>query len=310
MWRISDVVRVGTPLYYGGLRATGVPAVSRRLRDAGLILCYHNLVGTDALPFGDPGLHMPRDRFEAQIRWIAERYTVVPLRELVDRVTSGASLRAVAAVTFDDGYTGVFEHAVPILRALNIPATVFVVAEAVGCKRAFWWDRPDVVSAATPGRRREWLHTLRGDETSICSPAAGSEGRAARCPDSHLPASWETIRTAAGSGIEIGVHSATHRVLPTLTDAELGREIVRARAAIAAETGTHGEFFAYPYGLWDSRVRARIRSAGYRAALTLDAGLNRSSIDPYSLRRLNVPAGISDAAFESWTAGLPRGHGR
>jgi len=32
--------------------------------------------------------------------------------------------------------------------------------------------------------------------------------------------------------------------------------------------------------------------------------LNRPFADPCSLRRLNVPATITDAAFEAWTAGL------
>jgi peptidoglycan/xylan/chitin deacetylase (PgdA/CDA1 family) len=73
---------------------------------------------------------------------------------------------------------------------------------------------------------------------------------------------------------------------------------------IQRATGMQPGFFAYPYGLWDARVRTRIRLAGYRAGLTLDSGLNRPFADPCSLRRLNVPASISDAAFEAWTAGL------
>ena len=88
------------------------------------------------------------------------------------------------------------------------------------------------------------------------------------------------------------------------TDDELEHEIVSSRAAIHEATGIWPELFAYPYGLWDQRVREHVRAAGYRAALTLDAGLNRTRSDPWSLRRVNVPARISDAAFEAWTAGL------
>ena len=45
----------------------------------------------------------------------------------------------------------------------------------------------------------------------------------------------------------------------------------------------------------------------YRAALGLDVGFNDMHTDVWSLRRINVPAGISGAAFEAWAAGL---HGR
>jgi peptidoglycan/xylan/chitin deacetylase (PgdA/CDA1 family) len=295
-------MRFGAPLYYGGLRALRVPAVNRRLQDAGVILCYHNVVAVHEGTIGDPGLHMSRERFETQVRWLAGHYTIVPLGEFVDRLTTGGSLRSVAAVTFDDGYGGVFEHALPILRALALPATVFLVAEAAGRAAGFWWDQRAIVESADASRRREWLNTLRGDQSAILPRDAVPAQEP--LPPSHRPADWPTIRAAIGDGIAIGAHSATHRSLPTLSDTELEHEVVTSRAMIQQATGIRPEFFAYPYGLWDSRVRARIRSARYRAGLTLDTGLNRPFTDPCSLRRLNVPARISDAAFEAWTAGL------
>jgi peptidoglycan/xylan/chitin deacetylase (PgdA/CDA1 family) len=294
---IAQAVRFGAPLCYRGLRALGVPAVNRRLQDAGLILCYHNVVSSDAV-VGEPGVHMPAERFARQMRWLSAHYSVVQLSEFVDRVESGKSMRKVAAITFDDGYMGVFQHALPILRALALPATLFVVTDA-GRRAGFWWDQPGIVAVADPGRRAEWLHTMRGDESAICSDRSRSS-----LPPSHRPADWESIRSAIGDGIDIGAHSVTHRALPTLSDAELEHEVVAGRAAIQRAIGTRPEFFAYPYGLWDARVRSRIRLAGYRAGLTLDAGLNRPFADPCSLRRLNVPATITDAAFEAWTAGL------
>ena len=81
-----------------------------------------------------------------------------------------------------------------------------------------------------------------------------------------------------------------------------------AAPEIERATGARADFFAYPYGLWDYRVRSRVRLAGYRAGLTLNPGLNRAFADPCSLRRLNVPAGISTAAFETWAAGLTSSH--
>src|SRR3954465_15311469 len=97
---------------YGGLRALRLPALQRRWRDAGLILCYHNVVQPGADPVGDPGIHMPRDRFEKQMRWLSTRYTIGDLAEFVDRLSAGKSLRSIAVITFDDGYSGVFENAI------------------------------------------------------------------------------------------------------------------------------------------------------------------------------------------------------
>jgi peptidoglycan/xylan/chitin deacetylase (PgdA/CDA1 family) len=301
--RFFNAVRLPAPIYYGGLRALGAPAVNRRLRNAGLILCYHNVVQSDAgvVP-GDPSLHLSRERFERQMRWLARHYAIVPLSEFADRLAAGGSLRSVAAITFDDGYAGVFHHAGPILHALGIPATVFLVAEAVGRSAGFWWDHPGIVESITPARREKWLNDLRGDGESIVADAAPAAHP--DLPSSHWPAGWSTIRAHVARGIDLGVHSATHRSLPTLTDAELEHEVVASRAMVHRATGVWPVSFAYPYGHWDSRVRELVRSAGYRAALALDGGLNGAAADPWSLRRMNVPARISDAAFEAWTAGL------
>jgi peptidoglycan/xylan/chitin deacetylase (PgdA/CDA1 family) len=299
--RLRSRLRLG-PLFYGGLRALGVPAANRRLQDAGVILCYHNVVPADGAGGGDAGLHVGQDRFERQMRWLASHYTVVSVHEMVERMAAGASLRSLAAVTFDDGYTGVFDLARPILAALGLPATVFLVADAPGRPTGFWWDQPEVVSAIDDERRTNWLTALRGDGKAILAAVTADEARG--LDHAHRPADWGVIRASLGRGFELGVHSATHRSLPALTDDELEYEIGSSRAAIHAATGVWPEIFAYPYGLWDQRVRACVRAAGYRAALTLDAGLNRARSDPWSLRRVNVPARISDAAFEAWTAGL------
>ena len=288
-------------LCYKALQLSGVTALARRLSSGGIVLCYHNVVA-DA-PSDSLGLHIALSRFERQMRWLADNYEVVSLTDLVVRVAQGRSLRGVAAVTFDDGYRGVFDHAWSLLRDLNIPATVFVVAEAPGRDQRFWWDDPEVLRAYSPSRREHWLTTLRGDGATIVqSLASARQPSRDHVPASRRPAAWDTIAAAAVSGLQLGVHSATHRSLAALDERDLHREVVESRDVIRAHTGVTAEFFAYPYGRWNDRVRHAVRSAGYRAAFTLDDG--DSTADLWTLPRMNVPAGIDDAAFEAWTAGL------
>lgn len=287
------------PLYYAVLRAAGVAALARR-RNAGVILCYHNVV-RERHNGGDPAVHLALSRFAAQMRWLVRHYHVVPLREIADRLTHGRPLHGVAAVTFDDAYQGVFEHAWPLLLELGIPATAFVVSGAPGRRDPYWWDYPALAGAATPEQRNRWLTDFAGAQDAIMATTTVA---ADVLPPSHHPADWETIAAAAESGLGIGVHSATHRTLPLLPDDELEEEIVGSWATIRRETGAAPEFFAYPYGRWDARVRDTVRVAGFRGALTLDAGVNGPGADPWALRRVNVPAGIPDAAFQAWCAGL------
>ena len=297
-------------LAYQGLRVLRLPALARRLRDSGVILCYHNVVATTAASGeGDASLHLPLPVFERQVKWLVSRYNVMSLREFMARLEGGDSLRHAAVLTFDDAYLGVFRHAWPVLQRLRLPATVFVVADAPARGQLYWWDHPLVQAAVTPERRRTWLEDLRGDGSAILPslsalqfpsrPATSDPLR--RC---QTPADWSTIAQAARTGLAVGVHSLTHRSLPALSDAELISELVSSREIIERETATTPEFFAYPYGLWDARVRDAVQSAGYQAAVTLDYGLNGAAADPLTLRRVNVPAGIADATLEAWLVGL------
>jgi|SRR6185437_1540994 len=292
---------------YAGLVALGVPSLLRRFRAAGVVLCYHNVLPPrNAAAAGDAGVHISFERFAAQVDWLARHYAVVPLQEFTERLRAGRSLRGLAALTFDDAYNGVFEHAWPLLSEMGLPATVFVVAERPERREAFWWDHPDLARHAAPGARERWLTELNGDADRIAATLPPITS--VRLPASHRPAGWDAIAAAAAAGLDVGVHSGTHRNLTRLDDAELERDIVASRELIRARAGVAPAFFAYPYGLWDARVRAAVRAAGYRGAVTLDYGLVGAHADPWALRRVNVPASIPASAFQVWIAGLhPRG---
>jgi peptidoglycan/xylan/chitin deacetylase (PgdA/CDA1 family) len=296
-----DAASAGAALYYRGLRVCGATSLRRLTTNAGLILCYHNVVWRDADVTGHPAMHIPVARFERQIRWLLDNYDVVSLGTFVDRLVAGAPLNETAVITFDDGYAGVFEYAVPLLHEFDVPATVFVIASAPGRSCGFWWDCPETVSRER-GNRDRWVTSLRGDDAAILADVNVANGFAV--PPVLWPAEWSDIRAAARGQIDIGVHSKTHRTLTMLDDAELADEITASRQDVTQAIGVTPTFFSYPYGHWDRRVRAAVQAAGYRGSLTLATGLNDATADPWSLRRINVPGVISDVAFEAWAAGL------
>lgn len=288
-------------LYYAGLRASGVTAIARALRDGGLVVCYHNVV-RENIGSGFRGTHLPFASFSRQIQWLAGHYDVVSLDEIGRRLEARKSLKHLAAITFDDGYAGVFEHAWPLLRGMGLPATVFIPTGLMNRDVGFWWDHPSVSGATSDADRQRMLFELRGDADAIA--AACFDKSLPVVPATHRPVDWATVARAATEGLALGVHTTTHRNLARLTDGELDGELVESRDRLERETGVRSNTFAYPYGLFDARVKRAVQESGYRLAVGLEPGLNTNAVDPWALRRVNVPASISDAAFEAWLAVL------
>ncbi len=68
--------------------------------------------------------------FEQHLDWIGRHFRFVDLDEIGSAVRNGVPFEEpVAAVTFDDGYQDIYEHAVPILKRKGIPAAAFVVTD-------------------------------------------------------------------------------------------------------------------------------------------------------------------------------------
>jgi peptidoglycan/xylan/chitin deacetylase (PgdA/CDA1 family) len=83
-------------------------------------------------------LSVTPEQFASQVSIIRRQARPVALRDL-DTLGNKPGLPAIA-VTFDDGYEDNLLEAEPLLRQFDIPATMFVVSEAIGNPREFWWD--------------------------------------------------------------------------------------------------------------------------------------------------------------------------
>jgi peptidoglycan/xylan/chitin deacetylase (PgdA/CDA1 family) len=152
--------------------------------------------------------------------------------------------------------------------------------------------RPIVLSFddGTQGHVRHALPVLRG---------AGWPG-VLNLTWSFLPAigGTDAVRRLARAGWEIDSHSLTHPDLTRLSDAALRRELTGSRTRIRRAFGPRAaNFFAYPSGRHDARVRRAVRAAGYRAATTVRRGLARPTANPYALSRIQVSGGTSAAAL-------------
>jgi peptidoglycan/xylan/chitin deacetylase (PgdA/CDA1 family) len=193
------------------------------------ILCYHSVQSHWTSPLAVE----PAD-FERQCRWIARRRHVVPLREAIPRLDrTGRLPRGVAAMTFDDGFAALYDHAFPVLTRHRLPATVFLVAQTL-----------------TPqGRAVDWVDTPP--------------------PYPLVTLSLDQVLDMQAGGVEFQSHSFAHHTLTELGFAECVRDLQHSREFLSDVLGRHVTLLAYPRGRHDAGVRQAAQRAGYDNAFAL-----------------------------------------
>jgi len=96
------------------------------------------------------------------------------------------------------------------------------------------------------------------------------------------------VRQLLAAGWEIDAHTFTHPDLTLVDDARLRREIAGSRRWIQLVFGVPVDFFAYPFGRYDTRVVAAVRRAGYLGAETQVPGSASLADGVYRLRRIEI----------------------
>src|SRR5260370_37499608 len=86
-----------------------------------------------------------------QRRFLREKFHVLSRRQLCDELRNPAGCGRWAAVTFDDGYSDLFTHALPVLRKYEIPAPVYLTAGCIETGEVAWYDRIFLALQVAPG---------------------------------------------------------------------------------------------------------------------------------------------------------------
>jgi peptidoglycan/xylan/chitin deacetylase (PgdA/CDA1 family) len=222
------------------------------------ILGYHRVSDADHV------LSVTPENFRAHMEAIlASGATPIRLDAALDLLESQVTGRYVC-VTFDDGYRDNLEYAVPVLRELGIPATIFVATAVINGEADFHWF-------SEPPPALTWK---------------------------------EIAGMVAGGLVDVQAHTRTHPRLPAVDEQQARDEIAGAKRDIERHVPYTVTSFCYPAGLYGEREVALVREAGYRAGVTTDPGVNAGGEPPYALRRTLIYGNDSKDDVVAKIAGL------
>jgi peptidoglycan/xylan/chitin deacetylase (PgdA/CDA1 family) len=242
--------------------AMGLSSVlGTRLKDAFGILTYHRI----ATPTGtreQPTWNVPPALFREQLAGLlACGYQAWPLQKVLEYRRAGNPVpRKTFVVTFDDGYESVYRHAWPVLRELNIPATIFLATAYLDSDGPFPFD--------------DW--TLAGSaEVSA---------------DSWRPLSTSQCLEMCGDRlVELGTHTHTHETFRGRPEA-LRQDLLASLDVLRVRFGISPATFAFPFGICGPELSQAAKDAGVLCSLTTQSELVTRNADPFSWGRFNANA--------------------
>ena len=127
-------------IYPNLLFAQSEDTVDRITEDSAVIIMYHR--------FGErsfPNTNVTLDQIDKHLAELSKDiYNIVPLRTITEALKNGRELPSrTIAITIDDGYLSVYQHAWPRFKAANIPFTLFISTASVNDQneRSMTWDQ-------------------------------------------------------------------------------------------------------------------------------------------------------------------------
>jgi GT2 family glycosyltransferase/peptidoglycan/xylan/chitin deacetylase (PgdA/CDA1 family) len=261
-----------------------------RYTDRFSILTYHRIAEpVSGVP--SPTINVTAARMRRQLTQLLERgYVFWPLKKLIAFRNRGWRIPPyVSAITFDDGFAGVYANAWPLLREFGLPATVFV--------NTAYLDSGD------PMPFDHW------------GLAYGNQAP----PEAYRPLTLAQCREMAATGlVDIGSHTHTHqdfRRRPQALEDDLRTSVAALRAWFDQTQIT----FAFPYGAPKLGFAhpdqiAAARRAGVACALTTASDVIAPQCDPFHWGRFHVfdwdSGGTLAAKMGGWYSWAPRAWGR
>jgi len=310
-------------------------AIARRITAQQLrILCYHGFSYLDEHDFSDV-LFMAPDTFDSRMNYLkTHRYPVVTLDDAIAMREAGTLPPCTTVLTFDDGWQGFADFAMPILLSCDFAATVYVTTYYVNHQEPVFNVFAKYCFSATE-RRNLSLHEisdqLQGDvglETHAeKEKAAAIVIRYYRSVASEQRKElWDRLRRALSvntpvesgafrlmqpntltsmkmTGFDLQLHTHRHRFYDC-DDSDAAKEIADNRNALSQIGIDHCKHFCFPSGAYHGHQLAVLRDASIVSATTTRQALVTTNDSALELPRILDRQQMSLLEFEAEMSGF------
>jgi len=303
------------------------------------ILAYHRIVDiseNNKYLYDRELISASASDFEWQMNYIKKNYEPISFTQFTEYLIGNTKLpKKAVLVTFDDGFNDNYHTAYPILKKLNVPATIFLSTGYIGGKETFWFDwlahllfvlpngglyiqQLDMklnLSNSFSEREKIFLqlitklkkvkNDIRLDVLNDLKRRYKSilEIETEQNKTYSLPMTWDQVLEMSKNGIEFGSHTVSHPILSSLTREQLFSELSESKEIIKKNIGKDIDVLAYPNGLindFNEDVQIIAKELGYKVGLSYISGSNSlNKLDLFAMKRIAIETDTSRQLFLS-----------
>ncbi|MCU7801811.1 MAG: polysaccharide deacetylase family protein [Candidatus Thiodiazotropha sp. (ex Lucinoma borealis)] len=306
-------------LYYTGFSKY---YLLKRLSNKAIVLTYHRILPREKRneSFSHEAIMVDPFHFDMQLKALKECFRIVDIIEFNDLVRSGIpDGPPVCLITFDDGWVDNYNYALPILKRHQCPAIIFVPTYYISSALTFWQETlgyqiakiceigtsdakklmakhglPDIESGSDINRNimiKDYVRSLKSLSYNkidkIMTELTKFHGMIGVSKvDRHL--SWDELRELYKSGVAIGSHACTHRILTRLTQDVVESELVESKNTLEDNLGKGIDTIAYPNGDYNNQLGELTKKAGYSLGFGTNYGYVSGTDDLFDIKRINM----------------------
>ena len=273
--------------------------------------------------FSNSGIVVSDDSFKTHIQYLKNNFNLLNLDDVVDHVESRTQFDNLSClITFDDGWKDNFNNALPILKAYNAPALVFLPTYYISSNNLFWQEClsniicslcrnrkniPDILTKhgldglviKSPEEIKAGINNYLSSLKSLSNKKIDAildefqmyfEERNLSIPTNTVDKyiTWEQASEMAENNVQFGSHAISHRLLTKLENSDLNNELKQSKEIINEKLNISISSIAYPNGNFSDPVLASVKRNGYKIGFTTIDGYFDVEENPYKIKRINM----------------------
>lgn len=208
-------------------------------------------------------------------------YQTISIKELHDFYYNQTPLpEKPILITMDDGYMSNYTYAYPHLKALDMKATIFVIAgrlihegeeDPYSIERLTWEKAKEMYESGLIDIQSHTLNLHHKTETTL-----STKERSTLVSPNKLRGGFETMEAYKS---------------------RVSNDLTQSISLIEEKIGNNVIAFTYPYGDFSNESETIVKESGFKFSFTVKPGINTENSSPFLLKRINVPHGVSGEAL-------------